>query len=96
MLRVQLLERAELEVTDAYTWYETQQPGLGERFLNMVDHYLALIGSNPYQYPSRYGNELHVAPMKTFPYLVVYWVDQRQETVFVTSVFHTSRKPRKF
>ncbi|WP_162056139.1 type II toxin-antitoxin system RelE/ParE family toxin [Pontibacter pamirensis] len=96
MLKVQLLERAELEVRDAYAWYETQQPGLGDRFLDMVDHYLTLIGSNPHQYPGRYGNELHVAPMKTFPYLVVYWVDEGQETVFVTSIFHTSRKPKKF
>ena len=96
MLKVQLLERAELEVTEAYTWYETQKPGLGERFLDVMDHYLTLIGSNPYQHPSRYDDELHVAPMKVFPYLIVYWVDERQEAVFVTSVFYTSRKPKKF
>lgn len=96
MLNIQLLERAEGELTDAYLWYESQQPGLGERFVDQVDHYLALIASNPYQYPARYGNELHVAPLKTFPYLVVYWVDKVRNAVFVTSIFHTSRKPKKF
>ncbi|MBF9251942.1 type II toxin-antitoxin system RelE/ParE family toxin [Pontibacter sp. 172403-2] len=96
MFSIHLLERAEQEVTDAYTWYEARQPGLGERFLDMVDDYLVMIGSNPYQYPSRYNNELHVAPMKIFPYLVVYWVDEGQEIVFVASLFHTSRKPGKF
>ena len=96
MLSIQLQERAEQEITDAYTWYESQQPGLGERFLNQIDNYLDLIASNPYQYPSRFGNELHVAPVKTFPYLIVYWVDKAQQIIFVTSIFHTSRKPKKF
>ena len=70
MLSVQFLERAAQEVTDAHAWYEKQQEGLGEKFLTQLDHYLALIGANPYQYPGRYGNELHVAPMKTYPYLI--------------------------
>jgi len=96
VLSVQLLERAEQEITDAYTWYESQQLDLGERFLNQIDYYLGLIRSNPYQYPSRFGNELHVAPVKTFPYLIVYWVDEAQQIIFVTSIFHTSRKPKKF
>jgi hypothetical protein len=54
VLRVQLLERAELEVRDAYTWHEAQQPGLGDRFLEMVDHYLAL----PTPYGGRQTNDL--------------------------------------
>jgi toxin ParE1/3/4 len=72
VLSIQLLERAEQEITDAYTWYESQQSGLGGRFLNQIDYYLDLIGSIPYQYPSRFGQALHVAPNKTFPYLIVY------------------------
>jgi plasmid stabilization system protein ParE len=96
VLKIELLARAEQEVTDAYAWYEAKQEGLGERFVDQLDHYLLLIGSNPYQYPSRYGNELRFAPAKPFPYLIVFWVDERLETVFVTSVFHTSRKPKKF
>ena len=96
MLSIQLLERAEQEITDAYTWYESQQSGLGGRFLNQIDYYLDLIGSIPYQYPSRFGQALHVAPNKTFPYLIVYWVEEAQQIIFVTSIFHTSRKPKKF
>jgi toxin ParE1/3/4 len=96
VLSIQLLERAEQEITDAYTWYESQQSGLGGRFLNQIDYYLDLIGSIPYQYPSRFGQALHVAPNKTFPYLIVYWVEEAQQIILVTSIFHTSRKPRKF
>jgi hypothetical protein len=39
VLRVQLLERAELEVTEAYTWYEAQKPELSKRFLDVMDYY---------------------------------------------------------
>ncbi len=88
--------RVEREITEASTWNEEQQPGLGTRFIDYVDQSLNRIASHPYQYPARYEQELHVAPLKTFPYLVIYWVDEVQNTVFVTSVFHTSRKPKKF
>jgi plasmid stabilization system protein ParE len=81
VLKIQLLARAEQEVTDAYAWYEAKQEGLGERFLDRIDHCLSQISSNPNQYPSRYGNELYFAPVKPFPYLIVYWVDEKLETV---------------
>jgi len=85
-----------LKQEDLNIQYQSQLAGLGERFLNQIDYYLDLIRSNPYQYPSRYGNKLYVVPVKTLPYLIVCWEDEAQQVIFMPSNFHTSRKPRKF
>ena len=93
MFKVELLFQAENELSDAYDWYQQQQYGLGDRLFNEVSHYLTLIEINPFHFPVRYTDELRTASLKIFPYLIVYWIDEIKQTVFVTSIFHTSRKP---
>ena len=35
--RLVFAAEAELDVSEAYAWYETRRPGLGENFLSSVD-----------------------------------------------------------
>jgi hypothetical protein len=39
-------EEADREVIEGYIWYEKQQPGLGEFFLEEVEKYLNIIKKN--------------------------------------------------
>lgn len=94
MFEVELLYEAENELSDAYVWYEGQQQGLGNRLFRKVNHYLGLIKKNPYHFQVRYPEGLRAAPLKIFPYLIIYWIDESTTKVHVTSIFHTSRKPR--
>ena len=57
---------------------------------------LELINLNPKLYPKKYDTHLQFAPVKVFPFIVVYWFDENLKTVFVTSIFHTNRNPEKF
>lgn len=41
---------AELDIQDAFEWYEQRDPGLGSEFIRAVDSCLALIGRNPLAY----------------------------------------------
>jgi toxin ParE1/3/4 len=94
--KVELLFGAEEELSDAYDWYEEQQVALGNKFYNEINHYLTLIENNPYHFPVKYVEELHSAALNKFPYLVIYWIDEINLTVFVVSIFHTSRDPKYF
>lgn len=38
-----ILEEADREFTEASLWYEEQSPGLGERFIKMVETKLDLV-----------------------------------------------------
>jgi toxin ParE1/3/4 len=93
--KVELLSQAEVELADAYDWYKEQQQTLGNKLYNEVNYYLTLLEQNPYQFPIKYTNELRPVVINKFPYLIIYWIDEDNKTVFVVSIFHTSRKPDK-
>ena len=41
---------AEDDITDAYAWYESRRPGLGEEFLSCVDACMEAIRRTPQMY----------------------------------------------
>lgn len=41
----------ELDLAEAYGWYEAQQPGLGEEFLRCVEASLRALSRHPGMYP---------------------------------------------
>jgi hypothetical protein len=85
---------AEQEYLDAYLWYEEQQEGLGEKFAISVRKKLQLIYTNPDFYSKKKGR-YHEAPLyKPFPFVIVYFVDKKENLVVVTSIFYTSRNPK--
>ncbi len=94
MFSVELLAQAEDELSDAYDWYERKQQSLGNKLYDEVNHYLTLIEENPYQFPVKYTEELRSASLNRFPYLILYWIDELNNIVFIVSIFHTSRNPK--
>ena len=96
MTSIKLLKRAQVELGDACRWYEEQQIGLSDRFLSAVENSFNKIILNPEFYPKKYDTILHFAPVRKFPYLIIYRYDERQDKIVVTSVFHTKRNPAKF
>jgi len=45
---VRLREEAEHDLEEAASWYESQKPGLGHNFLNIVEQALNSITQNPF------------------------------------------------
>ena len=83
---------AELDIAEAYVWYERRRIGLGEEFLEPVD---ACVGR--YRQPEMYSLAHDVyrrALIRRFPYAVFY--EFAESTVTVYSVFHTSRDQEKW
>jgi len=76
---------------EAYVWYEERQAGLGAEFLRCVDACMASIRSNPETYPVVH-NEIRMALVRRFPYLLFYTPELDQITIF--SIFHAARDPK--
>jgi len=91
---LQISEEADREWTEAALWYDKQSPGLGNRFIEMVESKLELISKYPERYPKRKGN-FREALVNIFPYIIVYSFYETEKTVVVHSIFHTSRHPGK-
>lgn len=82
--------RAVADMQEAYDWYEQQQEGLGNRFLDAIDETAKEIALFPFAYSSRHKNtrEKLAAP---FPYIVIYTV--AYDAVLVQAVFAARKKP---
>jgi len=87
-------EEAAKELTDAFLWYEEQQDGLGIIFRTKILAKLNKVCANPLHYKSSY-KKFHEALIDTFPFLIVYIIDDKQLRIIVMAIFHTSRNPIK-
>lgn len=85
---------AEKEYLAAFIWYENQKSGLGLRFEKMVEERLLQIVSHPEHY-SIVKKPFREVAVKFFPFVIVYKLNKRAKAVYITSLFHTSRSPRK-
>ncbi|MBU2053377.1 MAG: type II toxin-antitoxin system RelE/ParE family toxin [Proteobacteria bacterium] len=84
---------AELDIREAFSWYETQMPGLGANFLLHVDAALRSLQRNPLQYPVIH-RESRRCLVRRFPYGVYYVVEDKR--IVVVAVFHAKRDPRSW
>ena len=82
---------AEADLADARAWYDGQRAGLGDVLLTRVEEIFARIQRTPELF-GKVFQELRLARVRRFPYVVVYRIDEDQITV--VAIYHTSRDPR--
>ncbi len=84
--------KAHDELNEAYTWYEeSQQPQLGDEFLDCVDDVINRICLMPESYAIVY-RDIRRAVVNRFPYAVYYRLVSSR--VIVIAVFHGRRDPQ--
>jgi len=85
--------KAVKEFSDSFDWYEDQQEELGNRFEKAVYEKLSEIQKYPERYPQK-RKPYRETGIKKFPFLIVYEFDKLKNTIFIISIFHTSRNPK--
>jgi plasmid stabilization system protein ParE len=89
--RVIFRPAAELELKEAYAWYEQREVGLGTEFLRSVEVCVHTIRRFPEIFPVVHKS-VRQGIIRRFPYSVLYTVAEPQ--INVISVFHSSRDPK--
>jgi plasmid stabilization system protein ParE len=74
----------------AAAYYEAQEPGLGDAFLDDIEQALSSIQQFP-QLWSVYNGEYRRYLLKRFPYGLVYRIDEAR--ILIVAVAHLHRKP---
>ena len=82
---------AELDIQQAYQYYEKRDLGLGSEFVRAIDASLSKIGRNPMAYPKAY-KQVRRALIRRFPYGIFYVVEDKR--VVVIACFHAKRNPQ--
>lgn len=90
---LEITPEAELDMTEAFDWYESCQRGLGEEFAAQLDTCFHAICRMPEMHAMEF-QEARRALLRRFPYSVFYrYVSGR---VTVLAVFHNARDSRKW
>jgi plasmid stabilization system protein ParE len=87
-----LKETAREDAAEAFLYYEEQQTGLGDRFLDKLELLLHTIGKNPQHYQTKY-KQFRQALIKPFPYLIIFEIEE--SAIIVYKVINESRHPNK-
>lgn len=83
------------DVLQAKDWYKSQQKGLEKRFANEVKITLKYLIQNPLLFQVKYKN-IRTAYTAIFPYGVHYQLNEKNETITILGVFHTSVSPDRW
>ena len=89
---IEIKETAREGAVNAFLYYEEQQTGLGNRFLDKLELLLVTVGKNPQHFQKKY-NQFRQALIKPFPYLIIFEVDKN--VIVVYKVINASRHPKK-
>lgn len=92
--KIYIDSRAIKDVQNSIDYYDEQVPALGKKFENEVDRHLTLLKSNPF-FQIRYDN-VRCLPLKKFPFLIHFTINEIEQTVIIRAVFHTSLSPSKW
>jgi len=92
--KVVIEPRAILDIQEAVDFYDSRQEGLGEYFYDILNNHIESLKANPF-FQVKY-KDYHSFPIKKFPFILLYYIDEEIETIFVLSVFNTSMNPIKY
>lgn len=87
--------QAKNDVLEAADWYDRQQPGLGDEFIEEVVTVFDELAVNPLQYCRRHPTKnIRWRYPKRFPYRVIYEVGEEEQLVIIAAVIHGARHDR--
>jgi len=88
--RLVIRPEATRDLREAYSWYESQSPGIGRAMLQRVREQLRIIRERPEVFPIVLRS-VRRAPLKRFPYGIYY--NFQGDRIVVLAVYHFKRSP---
>lgn len=79
------------DIQEGIDWYNSRQNGLGKRFFSAVQQEFKTLRINP-GFQVRY-DEVKCLPVKKFPYMVHYYVNEQSKIVVIMGVINTNLNP---
>lgn len=88
---VRIRPEAEVDLQEAYSYFEQCRAGLGSDFIDSVDNSLTKVSTNPELYPQVYKSIRRVL-IHRFPFAMFY--KEIEDIIIVFAVLHCSREPK--
>ena len=81
------------DIQNTIDYYNNKIKGLGPKFENAVDKEFTTLSKNPF-YQIRY-KDIRCKPVKKFPCLIHFHVDEHEKIVRIFAVINTHRDPNQ-
>jgi plasmid stabilization system protein ParE len=89
-MNIEFLDIAEVELDDAFTYYEEIYQGLGRRFILEVESTINRVQQNPMAW-QKSGKHTHRCLRNRFPYSIIYQI--RSNLILIVSVACNHQRP---
>ena len=89
--KVVITPDAHIDTLEGIEWYNKQSVALAKRFYQTIKKTYKTIRQNPY-FQIRY-EDVRCLPVKKFPYMIHYIVDEQRERIVIIGVICTHRDP---
>ncbi len=86
--------RAINDIVQVVEYYNSKQIGLGEKFKTNLNKYIESLSINPY-YAFKY-KDFRYLPIRQFPFLILFYINERDKKVFINALFNTYQNPKKY
>lgn len=90
--RISLKPGAGKDIEQAYNWYEDQQIGLGDKFLETLKLYYKKLEQRPFSF-GKIDKFIRQVRLKIFPYIIVFEIVKHE--VIIYAIFHINQNPTK-
>lgn len=87
-------KRAVAEYEQIVTWYGLNSQKAAEGFEAAINERMELLRTVPERYKQTYKHFREVN-LKTYPYSIVYFIDEDEGMVIIFSIFHHKRNPKQ-
>jgi hypothetical protein len=81
------------DIQQAIDYYDIQQIGLGKKFMDALDKHIQTLRKNPF-YQIKY-KDYRVLPIKKYPYSIIFYINETNQTAYIMAVFNTFQNPAK-
>ena len=82
------------EYMEAIAWYGERSDVAYDNFISEVDKKITDICTAPTSFRNSY-RKYRKTSLKTFPYSIVYLLDEKLKLVTITSIYHHKRSPKR-
>ncbi|NOU48873.1 MAG: hypothetical protein HOO86_17685 [Bacteroidales bacterium] len=90
---ISILSQAEVDIDEAYIWYELVQIDLGNKFYKNVEESVNFIANNPFSCEVMYKG-IRRFIIKGFPYGIYYKENFELKEILIIGIIHFKRSSR--
>lgn len=90
--KIIISEEAKFDFEQSYLFYkEKANKKVADNFFKDFKHSLTIISKNPFF--RIWLDDFHAKPLRKYPFLLFYTINEPEKTIVIIRIFHTSQNP---